>query len=573
LRIFSHIILFLLLAVTVLDASAQRKSKRGEISYKEKQKFDRLYIDASKAKLLSDLEQSIKLYEACLKIDPSQPAPYYELGSLYMHFGENEAAIENSQKAAELEPTNYYYRLLYAEILKNNQRFDEVVKEYNNILVDFPEKVNVYFDLALIYILRKEYSKAIETYDELEGKTGPNEDIKLKKQFLYIQNDEIHKAAKEIEALIELQPNNIQYYLLLADMYNVNGLEEKALKAYKIAEEKFPEEAAVHLSLAEYFKSKGQINESLVHLKLAFEDPQLDIDLKVKTILLFFDLADRDPSYKKDIFELGQILLRTHPDDARVLTINGDISMNLNKPKEARNYFIRALEIDKSRFPIWSQILILEADLGIFDTLAIHSQQAIELFPNQPICYYFLGFSKSRLNEHKEAAESYRQGLNLIVGNDELKMQFYLGMADSYNEIKEFNLSDEAFDAVLKMDSNNTVALNNYSYYLSERNDRLDEALVMSEKSNNKEPDQATYLDTYAWIFYKLERYEEAKMWMIKAIKYGGSKNGVILEHMGDIYYKLEDVDEAVKYWKKAKAAGETSELIDKKIGEKKLYE
>ena len=572
-KIFSHIILVLFLVVAAQEGYAQKKSKKGEISYKEKQKFDRLYIDATKAKILSDLEQAVKLYEACIKIDPSQPAPYYELGSLYMHFGENEDALESAKKAAELDPTNYYYRLLYAEILKNNQQFDEVVDEYNKIIKDFPSKVNVYFDLALVYILKQDYSNAIKTYDELEDKTGPNEEIKLKKQYLYIQKGDVQNAAKEVEELIELEPNNVQYYLLLAEIYNVNGYDDKALKQYKRAADKFPGDASVQLSLAEYYKSKGQINKSLVHLKLAFADPELDIDLKVKTILSFFELADKDPTYKDDISDLGEILLATHPNDARVLTLNGDICLNLEEPGKARKYFMQAVEVDNSRFPIWSQLLILEADLGIYDTLAIHSQEAIELFPNQPLCFYFLGFSKSMLKEHREAAEAYRQGLKLIVGNDALKMQFYLGMADSYNEAKEYKLSDEAFDAVLKMDSNNTVALNNYSYYLSERNERLDQALNMSAKSNKLEPNQATYLDTYAWIFYKLERYEEAKTWMEKAIKYGGSSSGVILEHLGDIHFMLGDTDEAVKFWKKAREAGGASEFLEKKITEKKLYE
>ncbi len=123
------------------------------------------------------------------------------------------------------------------------------------------------------------------------------------------------------------------------------------------------------------------------------------------------------------------------------------------------------------------------------------------------------------------------------------------------------------------MDSNNTVALNNYSYYLSERNERLDQALIMSAKSNKLEPNQATYLDTYAWIYYKLERYEEAKTWMEKAIVYGGSGSGVILEHLGDIHFKLGDIDEAIKFWKKAREVGGASEFLEKKITEKKLYE
>lgn len=568
---FLHITLFVFFFSSAVHA--QKKEKKDELSYKDKLKFERLYIDANKAKLLEDYDQSIKLFEACLKIDPNTAAAYYELGNLYMQFNETERAIENSAKAIEIDPDNYYYRLLYAEILKNTQQFEDAEKEYRAILKLFPSKVNIYVEIALLNVFNKEYQKAIEVYDDLEEQIGPNVEIKLKKQYLYIQLGEIEKAADEIQALIDLEPDNVDYYLLLAEVYYVNGVDDKALKTYKKAADLFPENSRVHLSMAEYYRGLGQFEKSLGHLKIAFADPSLDVDSKVKTILGFFDLADREPAYRDDIFDLGQILSKAHPNNARVMTINGDIAMSMNNKKLARKYFMQAVQIEKDRYPIWYQLLELEAELDIFDSLEMHSEEAVELFPNQPVCYYFLGYSRGRLKKYKESAEAYESGLNLIIDNPPLKNQFYLSMADAYNEIGEYAKSDAAFEEALKIDSNNTIVLNNYSYYLSVRGEQLERALKMSAKSNKLSPNQATYLDTYAWIFYKLKRYDEAKTWMEKALNNGGDNSGVILEHMGDILYQLNEEEKAVDYWKKAKEVGETSEFIDKKIGDRKLYE
>lgn len=565
--------MLLVVLFNLSDLSAQKKAKKSEISSKESIKFDRLFIDANKAKLLGEYEQAAKMFELCVKIDNSQAAPYYELGNLYMHFGEYENAEEYAQKAARIDPDNFYYRLLYAEILKNNMQFDKVIKEYESIISDFPTKIDIYVDLALIYETKKDYSKAIETYDRLEKNIGINEEVKLKKQYLYLKTGSVDKAAKEVEELIDFQPDNVQYYLLLAEIYYANGQDDKALKVFKRAAEKFPDNSYVHLSLSDFYRSKGQFEKALGHLKIAFADPTLDIDEKVKSILSYFDLAEKDRSYRQDVDDLGQILLKAHPNDARVLTLNGDIQMNQNKPKKARNYFMKAVQIDNSRYPIWNQLLILEADLEVFDTLAIHSQEAIDLFPNQPVCYYFLGYANSRMNKHQEAAESYTAGVNLVIDNNALRVQFYLGMAQEYNDLKQYTKSDQAFENVLSMDSNNTVALNNYSYFLSVREERLEKALTMSAKSNRLEPNQPTYLDTYAWIFYKLKRFEEARTYLEKALKYGGEKSGEILEHMGDTCYQLNKIDEALDYWQKAKMAGGTTELLDKKLKDKRLYE
>lgn len=572
-RTLRHIAILLPLLILAGEGFAQSKKKKEELSYKDRQKFERLYIDASKAKILQDYEQAIKLYESCVKLAPKEAAPYYELGNLYMNFGEVEPAAENAEKATELEPNNFYYRLLYAEILKSNQQFDLAIEQFEELIRQNPKRPGIYIDLALVYVFKKEYKKSIEVYDRLEEQIGVNEELKMKKQFLYLQLGEVNKAANEIEELIDFQPDRIDYYLMLAELYSANDMNDKAQRAYKNAAEKFPNDTRLQLSVANFYKSQGNYGKAFEHLKIAFADNQLDVDMKVKTILSFFDIVDRDPSFKQDLMELGAILLKTHPDDARVLTINGDISLNMGEDKLARKYFMRAVEIDDSRYPIWSQLLILEVDLRIFDTLVTHAEKAVELFPNQPVCFYFLGYGYSGLERHEEAAEAYASGVKLVFDNDPLEAQFYLSMGDAYNEAGNYAKSDEAFEKALSLDSNNTIALNNYSYYLSVRGDKLEKALRMSGRSNKLEPNQSTYLDTYAWILYRLERYEDAKLWMQKAIDNGGKNSGVILEHMGDVLFKLGEEEEALEFWNKAKEVGDASELIDKKVRDKKLYE
>ena len=115
--------------------------------------------------------------------------------------------------------------------------------------------------------------------------------------------------------------------------------------------------------------------------------------------------------------------------------------------------------------------------------------------------------------------------------------------------------------------------LNNYSYYLSLRKLNLDKAEAMSKKCNELEPNNNSYQDTYGWILYQMKKYDDAKVWVGKAVDNGGRNNGTLLEHYGDILYQLGNKDEALKYWIDAKKAKGTSELIDKKIADKKLYE
>ncbi|MFZ4800300.1 MAG: tetratricopeptide repeat protein, partial [Bacteroidia bacterium] len=201
------------------------------------------------------------------------------------------------------------------------------------------------------------------------------------------------------------------------------------------------------------------------------------------------------------------------------------------------------------------------------------SARAIELFPEQPLLYLFSGISNIQANKTEAAIKALKTGVELVVDNDKLSIQFYTYLGDIYYKNKDYQKAFDTFDKILKLDTDNVYVLNNYTYYLSLQAEELDKAELMGRKLNDLKPNNSSYQDTYAWVFYKLGRYEEAKKWIIKAIDNGGSKNDIILEHYGDILYKLGEKENAYQYWQKAKLMGDGSEFLQKKIGDKKLYE
>ncbi len=95
----------------------------------------------------------------------------------------------------------------------------------------------------------------------------------------------------------------------------------------------------------------------------------------------------------------------------------------------------------------------------------------------------------------------------------------------------------------------------------------------MAQKSSRLDPENSANLDTYGWVLFQLEQYDDAEVWIKKALKYGGSSSAVILEHYGDVLYKQGETDKALIYWEKAKAAGEGSEFLDQKVQDGTFYE
>jgi len=115
--------------------------------------------------------------------------------------------------------------------------------------------------------------------------------------------------------------------------------------------------------------------------------------------------------------------------------------------------------------------------------------------------------------------------------------------------------------------------LNNYAYYLSLRNEKLDKAELMSRKAVELDPGNGSNMDTYGWVLYKEGKYEDAKEWIGKAMENGEDTSAVVLEHYGDVMWQLGDKKEAQKYWEKAQKAGKGSEFLEKKVRDKMLYE
>jgi Flp pilus assembly protein TadD len=172
-----------------------------------------------------------------------------------------------------------------------------------------------------------------------------------------------------------------------------------------------------------------------------------------------------------------------------------------------------------------------------------------------------MGISQQRLHNDVEAARALEHALSL---NDK-NVDVYSSLGLVYDEMDRHADSDSMYERALRIDPHNHLVLNNYGYSLSERNIQLDRALTMSEEALRQQPDNQSYLDTKGWINFQLGRYEEAEAAVRRAVELG-SKSPVILEHLGDIYSKMDKKDKAIEYWQKALDNGSTSSGLKEKI-------
>lgn len=573
--IFSLMLLAALVFTSCSSTSkaAEEEVVETEVDEKTVRSFKQSFFEGQQAKMTGNYELAGKHFRKCTDLIPAESAPYYELARIYDQQEQLDRSLRMLEKAIELEPNNIWYQSFFAQVNAQLGKYEKAIETYKAIISDNPQQYDYHFELAGTYIMLGDYDSAIEVFDGLEETLGMNEELSMQKQMLYVEMGKFEEAIEEVKKLVEVNPEEIRYLGILAELYDKNGQRDKAMETYEQLAEMDPDNGMLRLSLSEFHRNAGDDEKSFEELTKAFYSDELEIDKKINVLLSYYAETESNPELLSQAYALCEILLEVHPESAKSYSIYGDYLYREERFKEARKQFAKAAEIDKSRYVIWNQILILDSQLADFEAMESTSAEAMELFPTMPSFYLFNGVANLQKENYEASIEALLAGIDLVVENFGQLAQFYATLGDAYHAVGNHEASDEAYENSLSIQEDNAGVLNNYSYYLSVRGEKLEKALEMSTKANKLEPGNATFQDTQAWILYKLERYEEARDWLEKSMNNGGITEGTILEHYGDVLYQLNRKAEALDYWHRALEAGGASDLIEKKIAEKKLYE
>ncbi len=584
-RAFRNITFLFLLSVMLissLDAYSQRRKKNKNknsaksetpviVSQESRRKAENYHTEAEKYYILEDYAKAFVLYQKALETDPANGTAYYKIAQIYLKGDDKEKAIFNAQRAIKLNETNKYFYLLLADIYTKQSNFVDAAITYENMIEKCKKADEYLFELAALYIYQENFDKALEIYDRIEEKFGLNEQVIAQKQKLYLKNSQLDKAIAEGQKLIDANPGESRYVIMLSEILISNNQSEKAIPYLEDLVNNYPENGRALIILSDFYRKKGEIERSNTYLKKAFGMSDLEIQPKIQVLASFIQKL---PNEELDQLtkNLGDQIMLAHPDDSRSFEINGEINRRLGDDEKALELYQKAMELGASNFGTWHNVLQIEVKMEDYDQAIIDGEQALELFPNQAGICWFLGTAYLAKKQYESAVEVLERGKKLSSANEELKSYFNAQLGDTYNNMKMHKESDKAYEAALAFNPEYDHVLNNYSYFLSLRKEKLDLAKKMSAKLMTLAPDNSTYLDTHAWVLYVRGEYKEAKIYIEKALS-GTDISGTIIEHYGDILFKLGDIDLAVKQWQKAKGMNETSELIDKKIANRKLYE
>lgn len=532
-----------------------------------------LLIEAARQKTLGNWPQATVLYHDAVNADPANDAAHFELARIHAMQGQFEDALSYAKKAVELSPRNHHYLVALADIHILSNQLDAAIRVYEDLVQTHPDNPEYAYNLASAYLFNNQQDKALQMFTHIESLVGFTEEISIEKQKIWVEQKQFDKAIEEAKQLISLFPDEMIYYEILADLYRETGQLHEAGKLYDAMLRTDPDNPIAQLLMADYHLETGNADEAYAYMLKAFKNPLLDKENKARIIFRYYLLSGEEPRYIEQGLKLCLLLLEQHPDDPESFLIYGDFLNRDERQEEAREAYLKAAALDPSNLSVWQQVLSIDGRMSDFNAMRDHSDMALEYFFEQPVLFLFNGLANLQLKDYNTAASSLEYGLMLSEFNPDLKVDFLSLLGDTYHYLGNHERSYQFYEQVLEIQPDNATVLNNYSYHLSVRKIRLDDAERMSRKALEKEPENAAFLDTYGWIIYQKGRYEEARTWIEKSLQHATEPSAVVLEHYGDVMYKLGKRDEAVRYWNKAIEAGEGSDLLEKKIRDKTIHE
>jgi tetratricopeptide (TPR) repeat protein len=326
--------------------------------------------------------------------------------------------------------------------------------------------------------------------------------------------------------------------------------------------------------MANYYEAAGDKVAAEAQIRNALVNQELDVAMKVNILSRYILQLQQSQKGLEAADSLFQTLSGQHPEDTELKMLYGSLLQLQGKDDEARFQYQLVAEMEPENTGSWQQLLSLAMKAGDTEEAVRVCLRCMELFPDAAEYYFYLGIAYVQQEKYEEALNTYTAGIGMLPeSNAMLKSDFYGQIGDVYYQTGEKEKAYASYDEALKYNERNIPVLNNYSYFLSLDRKNLDEAERMSAITVNMEPDNSTYLDTYAWIFFVQGRFSLAKIYIERAVGGDDSGSAELLDHYGDILYMTGDKEKAVEQWKKAREAGKDDKLLDRKIADETYYD
>ena len=503
------------------------------------------FVDGSLFEMKTEYAQAILEYQDALRYE-KDPAIFFALAKCYSQLGKHAPAIEAAKEAVRRSPEKNDYRRLLADVYLAAFEVDSAATQYEELLKQDSNSVEVWYTLARLYQTRRPL-KALDAYENIVARFGPQWEVLLQMAEMYNALGKFDKAAGALQSMATIDPGNAELKRSLAQAYIRIQKYDEAYEILNELKERNPDNleylgdiATIHLLKREYAKAAETFEVILMN-------DSLNIDAKLRVGEMYFGQLEKDSTLIPVAISVFERIREKHPEDWRSYWFLGAVGAVAHIDSIALPNLKKVTELASWNSDGWIYLTSVLMEKNANSEVVTLLESALKVLPDDFRVNFFLGVAYSRLNKNIEAVRVLEHAHDLNSKDINAISQLAL----VYDNMKKHDESDNLYEEALKIDSANPTLLNNYSYSLADRGLQLQRALEMARKAVEAQPDSASFLDTIGWVYYQLGEYEEAETYIKRAIE-KGDVNPVLYEHLGDVYYKMNDKDKAVEEWSRA---------------------
>ena len=557
--------------------AGKNNTAKTAVSLKDQRKAEYIFLQAQNEKMKGNFDAFHDLLAYAHKIDSSNTAISFYLGFCKIRMNNTnktlcEEGLALMKEHFEAQPEDLYETTFYSDANMQLGHPEEALRAIKLLNEYNPNRLELQVRLAEAYSHSGDYAQSNATYDSIAAIFGDAIQITSSKIDNYMAMNDSTGALREMRGLLATAPQNDTYNIAMSGLFQHYGMNDSALYYLDRAQEIAPDNGYVYLARAEYYNMAGDSVAYEQQIYNALTAEQLDVDSKLGVLLGYIreQLAKEDTTQR--INNLFTVLIQQHPHEAKIHQLYSEYFFTKKDYKNAIEQLGYSLDVNPTDADGWRNMVILNMMDDNYPDAIKASEKALEYNPDNLDLYGYVAGCYHQMKEYGKAIETYEKILTLTDSTDlERRAEIITGMGDTYSEINDTIKAIECYERALELDPTNSGALNNYAYYLAQRGENLDRAERMAAMAIKDDPDNANFIDTYAWVYFAKKDYTKALLYIKSAVE--KDEDNHLLEHYGDILWFNDEKEQAVEQWTKALEEDKDNELLQRKVKDKTYYE
>ena len=580
-NIFQKYITILLTLALAFTLNA--KNDEQDVVAAHKRKAHYTFLEAMRKKSIGEYDSYHELIQHAYSLDTTNTAIAHQLGYSTLVAGVCDdagvyRAVELMEKHFRSTPDDYYESYLYGSVCKKLRINDKAFEVWSKLYELYPNKEDVMAQLADAYAIQKNFDKAVELYDTIESRKGASIPITLRKVNYRFASRDTMGIIKETKKLLATAPNNVDYNLVVGEIFQQLGQSDSAFYYFNKAHNIDPDNGFAYIYLADYYRVIGDSVNYDKQIYNALINNNLGVEQKTEILVDYVRDELSEGVQKSERTEnLFTVLIEQHPHESTIHDLYSQYLATIKDYKGAAEQLGYVLDMNPTDAENWKKMVLLNLLDDIFEGVFEAADKSIEYNSDNSDLYQYLASAYVQIKEYEKALETYNKAFEKADVSDKVKLSnIVAGMGDVYYSMGDTLKSFEQYEKAIELNPGNLMAMNNYAYFLAITEKDLDKAEKLSATTIKYEPENPTYLDTYAWVYFKKGEYSLALTYMKSALTHSErlkeEPSAELLEHYGDALFMNGYHDEAVSYWEKAVELNPDSEILQRKVKHKTFF-